>query len=148
MKGNQLVTGWFMVGDYKKLPNEAGGMETALPEEVSDKMKALLVEYNGKAEKDFEDILDFHIKFERTHPFQDGNGRVGRLIMFRECLKYNIVPSIIENNLKMFYYCGLKEWNNEKGYLTDYYGFTTNEERKVEWVRLLHFFDGKNIRVI
>ena len=110
---------WFVVGDYKKLPNEVGGMDTALPEEVADKMKALLTEYNAKEEKTFEDILDFHVKFERIHPFQDGNGRVGRLIMFKECLKYNIVPFIIEDNLKMFYYRGLKEWNNEKGYLTD-----------------------------
>ena len=110
---------WFAVGDYKKIPNEVGGMDTALPEEVADKMKTLLTEYNGKEEKNFEDILDFHVKFERIHPFQDGNGRVGRLIMFKECLKYNIIPFIIEDNLKMFYYRGLKEWNNEKGYLTD-----------------------------
>ena len=110
---------WFAVGDYKKIPNEIGGMDTALPEEVADKMKNLLAEYNGKEEKTFEDILDFHVKFERIHPFQDGNGRVGRLIMFKECLKYNIVPFIIEDNLKMFYYRGLKEWNNEKGYLVD-----------------------------
>ena len=110
---------WFAVGDYKKMPNEVGGMETALPEEVSNKMKALLREYNGNEEKTFEDILDFHVKFERIHPFQDGNGRVGRLIMFKECLKYNIVPFIIEDNLKMFYYRGLKEWSVEKGYLTD-----------------------------
>ena len=110
---------WFVVGDYKKLPNEVGGMGTALPEEVADKMKVLLTEYNGKEEKIFEDILDFHVKFERIHPFQDGSGRVGRLIMFKECLKYNIVPFIIEDNLKIFYYRGLKEWNNEKGYLTD-----------------------------
>ena len=110
---------WFAVGDYKKMPNEVGGMDTALPEEVADKMKVLLTEYNGKEEKIFEDILDFHVKFERIHPFQDGSGRVGRLIMFKECLKYNIVPFIIEDNLKMFYYRGLKEWNNEKGYLTD-----------------------------
>ena len=110
---------WFAVGDYKKLPNEVGGMETALPEEVADRMKKLLSEYNNKEEKIFDDILDFHVKFERIHPFQDGNGRVGRLIMFKECLKYNIVPFIIEDNLKMFYYRGLKEWDNEKGYLTD-----------------------------
>lgn len=110
---------WFAVGDYKKLPNEVGGMDTALPEEVAGKMKALLTAYNAKEEKTFEDILDFHVKFERIHPFQDGNGRVGRLIMFKECLKYNIVPFIIEDNLKMFYYRGLKEWDNEKGYLTD-----------------------------
>ena len=94
-------------------------MDTALPEEVADKMKALLTEYNAKEEKTFEDILDFHMKFERIHPFQDGNGHVGRLIMFKECLKYNIVPFIMEDNLKMFYYRGLKEWDDEKGYLKD-----------------------------
>ena len=110
---------WFAVGKYKKLPNEVGGMDTALPEEVADKMKELLREYNAKEEKTFEDILDFHVKFERIHPFQDGNGRVGRLIMFKECLKYNIVPFIIGDDLKLFYYRGLKEWDNEKGYLTD-----------------------------
>ena len=110
---------WFAVGEYKKLPNEVGGMETALPEEVAGKMKALLAEYNAKDEKKLEDILAFHVRFERIHPFQDGNGRVGRLIMFKECLKYNIVPFIIEDNLKMYYYRGLKEWDHEKGYLTD-----------------------------
>ena len=110
---------WFSVGDYKKMSNEVSGMETALPEEVADKMKDLLTEYNRKGEKTFDDILDFHVKFERIHPFQDGNGRVGRLIIFKECLKYNIVPFIIEDNLKLFYYRGLKEWDNEKGYLID-----------------------------
>ena len=110
---------WFAVGNYKILPNEVGGMNTTLPEKVADKMKELLTEYNAKEEKTFADILDFHVKFERIHPFQDGNGRVGRLIMFKECLKYNIVPFIIEDNLKMLYYRGLKEWDNEKGYLTD-----------------------------
>lgn len=110
---------WFAVGNYKKRPNEVGGMPTAMPEDVADKMKKLLTEYNGKEKKTFEDILDFHVKFEKIHPFQDGNGRVGRLIMFKECLKYNIVPFIIDDNLKLFYYRGLKEWSNEKGYLTD-----------------------------
>lgn len=110
---------WFAVGDYKKRPNEVGGRETTLPEDVAKEMKALLQEYNSKEDKSLEDIIDFHVKFERIHPFQDGNGRVGRLIMFKECLKYNIVPFIIEDSLKMFYYRGLKEWNNEKGYLTD-----------------------------
>lgn len=109
----------FAVGDYKKLPNEVGGMNTVIPEEVSDKMKELLNEYNTKEEISFEDILDFHVKFEKIHPFQDGNGRVGRLIMFKECLKYNIVPFIIEDDLKMFYYRGLAEWKTEKGYLRD-----------------------------
>ena len=112
---------WFAVGDYKKEPNEVGGMETALPEDVADRMKALLTEYNGKEEKAFEDILDFHVKFERIHPFQDGNGRVGRLIMFKECLKFHVVPFIIEDNSKMIYYRGLKEWSNEKCYLKDTY---------------------------
>ena len=107
------------INRFEKMPNEAGVMDTALPEEVADKMKTLLTEYNEKEKKTFEDILDFHVKFERIHPFQDGNGRVGRLIMFKECLKYNIVPFIIEDDLKMFYYRGLKEWNNEKGYLID-----------------------------
>ena len=110
---------WFAVGGYKKLPNEVGGMNTTLPEEVPEKMKELLNEYNVKEEKSLEDILDFHVKFEKIHPFQDGNGRVGRLIMFKECLKYNIVPFIIEDDLKMFYYRGLAEWNTERGYLRD-----------------------------
>lgn len=110
---------WFAVRDYKKFPNEVGNMKTPLPEEVDYLMKDLLKEYNSKKEKTFEDILDFHVQFERIHPFQDGNGRIGRLIMFKECLKYNIVPFIIEDNLKMFYYRGLKEWNNESGYLVD-----------------------------
>lgn len=110
---------WFAVGEYKRLPNEVGGMQTSLPEEVVDKMKALLSDYNAVPKKTLDDILDFHVRFERIHPFQDGNGRVGRLIMFKECLKYNIVPFIIEENLKLFYYRGLKEWYNEKGYLTD-----------------------------
>lgn len=110
---------WFVVGDYKKFPNEVGNMKTPLPEEVDNLMKELLKEYNSKKEKTFEDILDFHVQFERIHPFQDGNGRIGRLIMFKECLKYNIVPFIIEDNLKMFYYQGLKEWHNERDYLVD-----------------------------
>ena len=110
---------WFAVGEYKRLPNEVGGIQTSLPEEVADKMKALLSDYNAVPKKTLDDILDFHVRFERIHPFQDGNGRVGRLIMFKECLKYNIVPFIIEENLKLFYYRGLKEWYNEKGYLTD-----------------------------
>ena len=110
---------WFAVGEYKRLPNEVGGMQTSLPEEVADRMKALLSDYNAVPKKTLDNILDFHVRFERIHPFQDGNGRVGRLIMFKECLKYNIVPFIIEENLKLFYYRGLKEWYNKKGYLTD-----------------------------
>lgn len=110
---------WFAVGAYKKMPNEVGGMATVLPEDVAAEMQTLLAAYSAKKAKTLEDILEFHVWFERIHPFQDGNGRVGRLIMFKECLKYNIVPFIIEDNLKMFYYRGLMEWGREKGYLTD-----------------------------
>lgn len=110
---------WFAIGDYKKLPNEVGGMATVSPEEVPAKMKALLAEYNAKDFKGLNDILEFHVKFEKIHPFQDGNGRVGRLLMFKECLKYNIVPFILEDDLKMYYYRGLREWDRERGYLTD-----------------------------
>ncbi len=110
---------WFAVGDYKKLPNEVGGRETALPEEVAGQMKNLLAVYNGKENITLEDVIEFHVQFERIHPFQDGNGRVGRLIMFKECLKHGIVPFIIEDRIKMFYYRGLKEWDREKGYLRD-----------------------------
>lgn len=110
---------WFAVGDYKKLPNEVGGRETTLPEDVSRDMKKLLSCYNSKENVTLEDIIEFHVQFERIHPFQDGNGRIGRLIMFKECLKHNIVPFIIEDEIKMFYYRGLKEWSVEKGFLMD-----------------------------
>ena len=110
---------WFAVGDYKKYPNEVGGKITTPPEEVNDKIKALISAYNKTDNKSFDDLISFHYEFERIHPFQDGNGRIGRLILFKECLKHNIVPFIIDENLKMFYYRGLSEWQNEKGYLID-----------------------------
>ena len=110
---------WFAVGDYKKMPNEVAGRETVLPEDVTSCMRTLLQEYNNKEQKTLEDLLDFHVRFERIHPFQDGNGRVGRLILFKECLKHNIIPFIIEDDLKLFYYRGLAEWGQENGFLRD-----------------------------
>ena len=110
---------WFNVGDYKKLPNEVGGRDTCPPEQVHTRMKALLSEYNTMKEKALEDIIDLHQRFELIHPFQDGNGRVGRLVMLKECLAYGIVPFIITDDLKWFYYRGLSEWGHINGYLTD-----------------------------
>ena len=110
---------WFAVGDYKKLPNEIGGKQTTAPEYVTDEMKKLLHAYNAIPNKTLDDILDFHVRFERIHPFQDGNGRVGRLILFKECLRNNIVPFIISDELKMFYYRGLQNWPDERGYLRE-----------------------------
>lgn len=110
---------WFAVGEYKRFPNEVGGTKTSAPEEVKEDMKILLMEYNEKEKITFDDLLDFHYRFESIHPFQDGNGRVGRLILLKECLKNNIVPFIIEDDLKLYYYRGLKQWNYEKGYLRD-----------------------------
>lgn len=109
----------FKVGGYKALPNEVGGRETTLPENVSKEMQELLSSYNEKKKKSLFDIIDFHVQFERIHPFQDGNGRVGRLIMFKECLKNNITPFIISDELKMFYYRGLNEWGIINEYLLD-----------------------------
>ena len=110
---------WFAVGDYKRLPNEVGGQDTCPPKEVHRHLKALLSEYNAIKRKSFEDILDFHVRFEQIHPFQDGNGRVGRLLTFKECLANGIVPFIITDDLKMFYYRGLREWGHINGFLTD-----------------------------
>lgn len=110
---------WFAVGEYKHLPNEVGGIETTSPEQVHTEMADLLKGYNAIKHKSLDDLLDFHTRFERIHPFQDGNGRVGRLILFKECLANGIVPFIITEELKMFYYRGLQNWPATPGYLRD-----------------------------
>ena len=110
---------WFAVGDYKKRANVVGGRDTAKPSEVHARMKELLEEYNAKENVTVEDIIALHAEFEHIHPFQDGNGRVGRLIALKECLRHNVIPFIIEDSRKNFYYRGLQEWRNEKGWLTD-----------------------------
>ena len=110
---------WFNVGEYKSKPNVVGGEDTALPSKVPGEMKKLLAEYSKIATVSIQDIIKFHHDFEKIHPFQDGNGRVGRLIAFKECLHFNIVPFIIEDSKKIFYYRGLKEWNRERGFLID-----------------------------
>ena len=110
---------WFNVGEYKRFPNEVGGVETSLPQDVHSHIKALLDDYNRIKNPSIEDIIDFHHRFEIIHPFQDGNGRVGRLIMFKECLAHDIVPFIITDELKMYYYRGLREWQHIRGYLLD-----------------------------
>lgn len=126
---------WFAVGDYKKIPNEVGGIETVSPENTKHEIVRLLKEYNAIKKKTFDDILDFHQRFESIHPFQDGNGRVGRLVMFKECLANGIVPFIITDELKMFYYRGLQQWPHIKEYLRDTC-LTAQDEYKV----LLDYF--------
>lgn len=110
---------WFNVGEYKAYPNEVGGYDTTLPEDVAHEMKKLLDSYEKREAKTIEDIIDFHYKFEKFHPFQDGNGRVGRLIILKECLKNDLVPFIIGEDLKFFYYRGLSNYKKEKGFLVD-----------------------------
>jgi len=123
---------WFKVGDYKMLENEVGGDETTKPADVAAEMKSLLTEYNTKSEIGFDDVLDFHVRFEAIHPFQDGNGRIERLIMFKECLKHNIVPFIITEELKIYYYRGIKNWRNERSYLRD--ACLTGQDVMKQWL--------------
>lgn len=127
---------WFKVGDYKLKPNMVGDKKTVAPSKVKKEIQALLDTYNEKENITFEDIIDFHYKFESTHPFQDGNGRVERLIMFKECLKHNIIPFIIDEKHKLFYYRGLKEYENEKGFLID-----TCLSAQDDFKKLLDFFE-------
>lgn len=129
---------WFAIGEYKKVPNVVGNMETTPPEEVPIQMKKLLVEYQNKKEKTLDDLLDFHVRFEQIHPFQDGNGRVGRLLLFKECLKYKIVPFIINDKRKLYYYRGLKNWHDERGYLSD-----TCLDAQDEFKKHLDYFEIK-----
>ncbi len=110
---------WFVVGEYKKMPNEVGGRETTAPEDVPTRMRELLRTYNAESVRNLEEIIAFHERFESIHPFQDGNGRIGRLIMLKECLRNDIVPFIITDESKQYYYRGLHEWSHEKGYLMD-----------------------------
>ena len=126
---------WFSVGDYKQIPNEVGGIETSFPEDVHNHMKELLSTYNGISDKTLNDILAFHVQFERIHPFQDGNGRIGRLVMFKECLANDIVPFIITDDMKMFYYRGLNEWGHINEYLTD-----TCLAAQDDYKRILNYF--------
>lgn len=127
---------WFKVGDYKLKPNMVGDKKTVAPSKVKKEIESLLSIYNEKENITFEDIIDFHYKFESIHPFQDGNGRVGRLIMFKECLKHNIIPFIIDEKHKLFYYRGLKEYENEKGFLID-----TCLSAQDDFKKLLDFFE-------
>lgn len=128
---------WFNVGEYKKLANEVGGIETTKPSDVSKEMKELLEWYHSIDKVTLEDIIEFHYRFERIHPFQDGNGRVGRMIMFKECLKHNVTPFIIDEKHKLFYYRGLKEYNNEKNWLID-----TIKSGQDEFIKLVEQFLG------
>jgi len=130
---------WFKIGEWKKLPNEIGGMETSLPQNVETDMLKLNDWYNSLPEIVFENIVEYHYLFEKIHPFQDGNGRVGRLILFRECLRNNIIPFIIDDNYKQFYYRGLKEFAHVKGYLLD--TCLSAQDTYKEWVR--YFLDSE-----
>jgi len=129
---------WFNIGDWKKLPNEVGGVETIHPQNVEEEMNLLNDYYNRQVQINFDRIVEYHYKFEKIHPFQDGNGRVGRLIMYRECLKNNIIPFIIDDNYKQFYYRGLREFENIKEYLID--TCLSAQDTYKTWVE--YFYEG------
>ncbi len=137
LKNNTLDSrkDWFKVGDYKAKPNMVGDAKTTPPSKVKTEMTKLLAEYNKKELIQFQDVIEFHHSFESIHPFQDGNGRVGRLIIFKECLKNGIIPFIINEEQKLFYYRGLKEFQNEKGYLTD-----TCLAAQDEFIKMMKYF--------
>jgi Fic family protein len=124
---------WFRVGDYKLRPNEIGGEKTCPPAEVGERMRAILKEYHSHDTKTLEDVVEFHQRFETIHPFQDGNGRVGRLIMFKECLANNIVPFVIEEGNRWYYYRGLKEWKNDRKYLIE--TCLSSQDKFREWMK-------------
>lgn len=134
---------WFSIGAYKTRPNIVGGRETTLPSNVPSEMGLLLKKYHAKSTITIQDIIDFHFEFEKIHPFQDGNGRVGRLVMFKECLKHNIVPFIIEDSHKFYYYRGLAEYPYEKGYLVD-----TCLSAQDEYKKIISYFFPDNTQVM
>ncbi|MDR2144946.1 MAG: Fic family protein [Tannerella sp.] len=137
---SDAVNKWFNVGEWKRTPNEVEGVETALPQNVEDEMDKLGYWYKSLYKVVFEDIIEYHYRFGKIHPFQDGNGRVGRLIMFRECLKNNIVPFIIDDDHKQFYYRGLREFGRVRGYLIDI--CLSEQDIYAEWV---NYFYGERL---
>jgi Fic family protein len=133
---SQARTDWFNIGDWKKIPNEVGGAETVSPKNVEEEIKKLNDWYLNLAQISFENVVEYHYKFEKIHPFQDGNGRVGRLLMFRECLKNNIVPFIIDERHKQYYYRGLQEFTDMRGYLLD--TCKSAQDTYCEWVKYFY----------
>ena len=127
---------WFKLGEYKLKPNIVGGFETSKPNDVEKHINELLKKYNEKSQIEILDIIDFHYEFEKIHPFQDGNGRVGRLIMFKECLKHNVIPFILEDKYKFYYYRGLSEYSKVKGYLID-----TCLAAQDNYLKLMNYFE-------